>query len=162
MYKDYKEGRISIGKIATYIGHMSYGLMIFAIVIVSEFSTEIDIKMQPGDKIKFKDYEVKLEEIKYSKGPNYYRQIAKFIFLQDENEVLSLSPENRLYIIEKITNSESDIYSFLNYDLHAIISNVSEDNFVMGRLYYRPFITYLWLSSFLMALGGLLKFVKKR
>jgi cytochrome c-type biogenesis protein CcmF len=99
-----------------------------------------------GDTINFEDYTIRLHDIKFAESANYYRQIAEF-WLQNnkDNTITILKPENRLYKIEQVITQDSDIYSFLTYDLYVVLSKVDND-IVHANIYYRPFISFIWLA----------------
>ena len=115
---------------------------------------EVDFIGRVGDKISAEGFEVTLRSIKFSPAQNYYRQIAEFWIQDKENNITILKPENRFYIVEQRLSQESNIYSYLLYDLYAVLNQI-DNNIIHGKIYYRPMMSFVWLSI-LVILGGFL------
>jgi cytochrome c-type biogenesis protein CcmF len=63
-----------------------------------------------------------------------------------------LKPENRLYKVENTLSQEVDIYSFLFYDLYAVLSRV-DNKTIHAKIYYQPCISFIWFSVFIILAG---------
>jgi cytochrome c-type biogenesis protein CcmF len=105
-----------------------------------------------GDSIKHADITISLQNIRYSSGPNYYRQIGEF-WVDYKGEITILKPENRLYKVENSLSAESDIYSFIPYDIYAVLGNVEKDNTMHANIYIRPWMSLIWGGMALVAIG---------
>ena len=144
------------GKInfAMILGHLGFGLLALTITLNVLLQKEVDFIGKVGDKISAEGFEVTLRSIKFSPAQNYYRQIAEFWIQDKENNITILKPENRFYIIEQRLSQESNIYSYLLYDLYAVLNQI-DNNIIHGKIYYRPMMSFVWLSI-LVILGGFL------
>ncbi|MFU7503443.1 MAG: cytochrome c-type biogenesis CcmF C-terminal domain-containing protein, partial [Candidatus Tisiphia sp.] len=109
---------------AMILGHLGFGLLVFTITVNSLLQSEVDFIGKVGDKVVSGNFEVTLRDIRVSSAQNYYRQIAEFWIQDKQNNITILKPENRLYIIEKQLSQESNIYSYLTYDLYAVLSKI--------------------------------------
>ena len=73
-----------------------------------------------------------------------------------------LQPEKRIYHASKMPMTESAIHSGLFGDLYVVLGDpLSLDTWVL-RLFYKPFIGWIWAGAVLMAMGGLLAAVARR
>ncbi|MCC8415866.1 MAG: heme lyase CcmF/NrfE family subunit [Rickettsia endosymbiont of Gnoriste bilineata] len=140
--------------IAMILGHLGFGLLVLTITVNSLLQSEVDFIGKVGDKVLAKGFEVTLKDIRVSSAQNYYRQIAEFWIQDQQNNITILKPENRFYIIEKQLSQESNIYSYLTYDLYAVLSKI-DDDVIHTKIYYKPMMSLIWLSIILIA-GGLL------
>ncbi len=136
------------------LGHLGFGLLVLTITVNSLLQSEVDFIGKVGDKVTAKGFEVTLKDIRVSSAQNYYRQIAEFWIQDQQNNITILKPENRFYIIEKQLSQESNIYSYLTYDLYAVLSKI-DDDVIHAKIYYKPMMSLIWLSIILIA-GGFL------
>lgn len=135
------------------LGHLGFGLLALSITLNSMLQKEFEFTGVAGSSKIFDQFEVDLKNIKLADGPNYYRQIAEFWITDHKNAMVTvLKPENRYYKIEKTLSQESDIFSYLTHDLYAVMSRIDNET-VHARIYYRPFVSFIWLSIFVMASG---------
>ena len=73
----------------------------------------------------------------------------------DEQPVL-LHPEKRTYLVQQNPMTEAAIDPGFTRDLYVALGEPLDDNQSWAvRLYYKPFIRWIWLGAILMALGGL-------
>ncbi|MCC8372265.1 MAG: heme lyase CcmF/NrfE family subunit [Rickettsia endosymbiont of Pseudomimeciton antennatum] len=140
--------------IAMILGHLGFGLLVLTITLNSLLQSEVDFIGKVGDKVTAGGFEVTLRDIRVSSSQNYYRQIAEFWIQDQQNNITILKPENRFYIIEKQLSQESNIYSYLIYDLYAVLNKI-DDDVIHAKIYYKPMMSLIWLSIMLIV-GGLL------
>lgn len=146
--------------IAMILGHLGFGLLVLTITLNSLLQSEVDFIGKVGDKVTTGGFEVTLKDMRVSSAQNYYRQIAEFWIEDQQNNITILKPENRLYIIEKQLSQESNIYSYLTYDLYAVLSKI-DDDVIHAKIYYKPMMSFIWISIMLMAGGFLIGLLKK-
>lgn len=139
------------------------GILILAIGIALNARLKQDIEFigKIGTSVKQDNFSVTLKNIKYSEGPNYYRQIGEF-WIEQNNEIVILKPENRLYRIENAISAESDIYSFVAKDIYVVLGSLEDDGTLHANIYIRPWMSLIWLGMFLTALGVFVSSVRKR
>jgi len=144
--------QISLKKYALFLGHFGFGSLALAVTLNCALSREVEFAGKIGDERKGQDLSIKLEDIKFSEGANYFRQIAVFRIEDKNNNIVILKPENRLYKIEKTLSQEVDIFSFISHDLYAVLSQINK-NTIHAKIYYQPMISFIWLSILIIALG---------
>lgn len=144
--------------IAMVLGHLGFGLLALSISLNSLLQSEIDFIGKSGDKIETENFSVTLKDIRVSALQNYYRQIAEFwIEEKSQNNLTILKPENRFYIIEQQLSQESNIYSYLTYDLYAVLNQIDGET-IHAKIYYKPMMSLIWISVMLIAGGFLVGF----
>lgn len=147
--------KLSVKTVSMLLGHFGFGLLALSITFNSLLQNEIDFVGKIGGKISKGELEVSLQNIKFASGPNYYRQIAELWVQDKRNNITILKPENRFYIIEKTLSQESDIYSYLTYDLYAVLNKVDGET-IHAKIYYRPMISFIWISALIIINGFLI------
>ena len=58
--------------------------------------------------------------------------------------------------------TEAGIHTNLLRDIYVALGDPLGNNSWSMRLYYKPFIVWIWLGGFLMAIGGFLAILSKR
>jgi cytochrome c-type biogenesis protein CcmF len=134
------------------LGHFGFGLLTLSIALNTSLQSEIDFIGKIGHTLKAKEYNVTLKNIHFDEIDNYYTQTAEFWIEPAKGKTIILKPENRLYKIEQAITAESSIYSYLTADVYAVLNKVNE-NTIHAKIYYRPYISFIWLSLMIMALG---------
>ncbi len=146
-------------KIAMILSHFGIALLCLSITVNKSFEKEFDVIGKIGDQIEYDDFKFKIKDSRNARNVNYVRQIINVeVTNMRNNELIILSPEIRFYVVEKTLNSETNIMSFLFFDICAVISN-QEGNSIYLKIYYKPFITMIWLSSFIISLGVILSII---
>lgn len=143
---------LSLKKYALFLGHFGFGALALAVMLNCALSREVEFTGKVGDERKGQNLSIKLEDIKFSEGVNYFRQIAVFRIEDKNNNIVILKPENRLYKIEKTLSQEVDIFSFIFHDVYAVLSQIDK-NTIHAKIYYQPMISFVWLSILIIALG---------
>ncbi|MFY9589809.1 heme lyase CcmF/NrfE family subunit [Rickettsia endosymbiont of Halotydeus destructor] len=157
----YFKKALKVTSAAVFLGHFGFALIAFSITINSLLQSEVDFTGLVGESKILGEFKVTLQNIKFSQGENYYRQIAEFWLEDGAGEITILKPENRFYIIEKTLSQESDIYSYLTYDLYAVLSNIDND-IIHAKIYYRPMISFIWLGVIITSSGFLIGLINRR
>ncbi len=142
------------------LGHFGFALIAFSITMNALFQSEMDFTGSIRTSTNFDELKVTLQNVKFAEGKNYYRQIAEFWLEDNNHNITILKPENRLYTIEKGLSQESDIYSYLLYDLYAVLSNI-DGNIIHAKIYYKPMMSFIWLGVFITVSGFLIGLIRK-
>jgi cytochrome c-type biogenesis protein CcmF len=146
-------------KMAMILSHFGIGLLCLSISCNKSFEKEFDIIGKIGDKIEYDNFAFQIKDARKARNVNYLRQIIDVEIINKNNkESIILSPEIRFYVVEKMFNSETNIMSFLFFDICAVINNIEEDDIYL-KIYYKPFMTIIWLSGFITCLGVIMAIV---
>ncbi len=141
---------------AMILSHAGLGLLVLSCTFNGLLQRETEFIGKVGDTVDLMQFNIQLKDVRFAKGTNYYRQIAEFWIDDDStHNITILKPENRFYIIEQSLSQESDIFSYITHDLYAVLSRVDED-IVHAKIYYRPFISLIWLSAIIIVSGLLI------
>jgi len=146
------------------LAHIGLGFTVVGIALSSVYSQEQDVHMVKGDDRTLGEYRFELVDVERVTGPNYQADRGTIRIYKNENELMTLHPEKRIYNVRKNVMTEAAIHSNLLRDLYVSLGeqrNISTGAWSV-RLYYKPFILWIWLGGFVMVLGGLLAVTDKR
>ena len=166
--KIYQVSKISDGKkiiqkicnipsssLSNLLSHIGIGVLIIGITVSNYYSIHKEIVMNKNSEIIIKDVSIKFVDVQTKLSKNYSSQVGVFDAYQDNNYFISFFPEKRTYNIQKNIMTEAAIDSNLFRDIYvALGENIGIDSWVV-RIYYKPYIQFLWYGVGLMILGGL-------
>ena len=147
--------------ISQVISHFGFSLFILSILFNSLFSTEFSANMKVGQELSFKKDQVKFLKIKISEKENYKSVIANFEIVDEKENVISLYPEIRIYNQPNILTSEADIISSVFSDKFMVINLLKGEEIFNVRYQTKPFMIWIWISTFLISFGGILGLLKR-
>tara|TARA_Y100000992_G_scaffold251553_1_gene183754 strand:- start:86 stop:1972 length:1887 start_codon:yes stop_codon:yes gene_type:complete len=143
------------------LSHFGFSLLILSILFNGLFSKEFSSNMKIGDQIEFDNKLIKFKNVESKKGSNYNSIIASFV-IEDENKRISkFFPEIRIYNQPNIMTSEADIKTSIFQDKFFVINFLKNENYFNVRYQVKSFMIWIWISTLLIVLGGLIGLVRK-
>ena len=139
-----------------FLAHLGVAMTVWGIAFSQNYSVERDVRMNVGDSVAIAGYEYKFQGISNADGPNYAGGKAQVDILKNGKTEATLFAEKRFYTVSKMTMTEAAIDWGLTRDLYVALGESLGDGSWALRLYYKPFIRWIWLGGVFMALGGLL------
>jgi len=141
-----------------HIAHMGVAVTVVGIVMVTQYESERDVRMAPGDTVKTGEYQIRFLGVESVAGPNYNAARGNLELLKDGVLVMPLHPEKRKYLSSAMPMTEAFIDPGLTRDVYVSLGDPLEggDGAWSVRVYYKPFVSWIWGGAVLMALGGLL------
>lgn len=144
------------------LAHLGVAMTVFGIAMSQNFSIEKDVRMREGDQVQILDYHFTFKGIKITDGANYQGGTAEIEITKQGQYEATLNAEKRFYNVSKMGMTEAAIDWGFTRDLYAALGERLDDGSWGLRLYYKPFIRWIWLGGLAMALGGLLCMMDKR
>ncbi|MFA9488575.1 MULTISPECIES: heme lyase CcmF/NrfE family subunit [unclassified Mannheimia] len=144
------------------LAHLGVAMTVFGIAFSQNFSIERDVRMNVGDKAEILDYQFEFKGIKITDGANYQGGTAELEITRNGKYEATLNAEKRFYNVSRMGMTEAAIDWGFTRDLYAALGEKLEDDSWAVRLYYKPFIRWIWIGGLFMALGGLLCMLDKR
>ena len=145
-----------------FLAHLGVAMTVWGIAFSQNYSVERDVRMNVGDSVAIAGYEYKFQGISNADGPNYAGGKAQVDILKNGKTEATLFAEKRFYTVSKMTMTEAAIDWGLTRDLYVALGESLGDGSWALRLYYKPFIRWIWLGGVFMALGGLLCMFDRR
>ena len=145
------------------IAHIGFAASIIGVTMVTYYEVERDVRMDIGDTVEARGYVFRFDGVVDVQGPNYVAKRGIIQVLNDEGEpVRELHPEKRVYTVQTMPMTEAAIHTNLLRDLYVSLGEPVSGGAWSVRVYYKPFIVWLWGGAGLMALGGFLAVSDRR
>ena len=155
--------KIHHGHWAMMLGHIGLAVSIIGITMVQNYSIERDVRLAPGEHYQIEGYDFYFKGLRDKDGPNYDGYIADFDVTYDGVFINELQAEKRFYTTARSMMTEAAIDSGITRDLYIALGERLEDNHSWAiRIYYKPFVRWIWAGAILMALGGVIAISDKR
>ena len=144
------------------LAHLGVAMTVWGIAFSQNFSVERDVRMAVGDSVQIGRYDFKFAGVSDANGPNYIGGKAQIDITKDGKPEATLFAEKRFYTVSRMSMTEAAIDGGLTRDLYVALGEKLDDDSWALRLYYKPFIRWIWLGGLFMALGGLLCMFDRR
>ena len=155
--------KIHHGHWAMMLGHIGLAVSIIGITMVQNYSIERDVRLAPGEHYQIEGYDFYFKGLRDKDGPNYDGYVADFDVTYDGEFINELQAEKRFYTTARSMMTEAAIDSGITRDLYIALGERLEDKRSWAiRIYYKPFVRWIWAGAILMALGGIIAISDKR
>ncbi len=144
------------------LAHLGVAMTVWGIAFSQNYSVERDVRMNVGDSVQIADNDFTFKGISDANGPNYIGGKAQIDITRHGQPEATLFAEKRLYTVSKMPMTEAAIDWGFTRDLYVALGEKLDNNAWALRLYYKPFIRWIWLGGLFMALGGLLCMFDRR
>ncbi len=144
------------------LAHCGMAVFIVGVTLVKGYEVESDVRMEPGDTSTIAGYTFKFDGVREFRGPNYAGARGTLIVTRDGKAVSTMHPEKRLYNVSGSSMTEADIDTGFTRDLYVSLGEPVSATAWSVRLYYKPFIDWIWGGCLLMAFGGVLAVLDRR
>ena len=145
------------------IAHAGVGVFIIGVTCTNAYSIEKDVRMAAGETFTVAGYEFQFNGVTDHRGTNYDAVRGEFLVTRKRQPVAILHPEKRTYLVQQNPMTEAAIDPGFTRDLYVALGEPLDGNAAWAvRIYYKPFIRWIWCGALVMALGGLLAATDKR
>ncbi len=144
------------------LAHFGVAVFIVGVTVVSGYSSETDVRMQPGETTMSGGYSVRMDDLREVRGPNYVSAQAIISVTRDGQAVATLRPERRVYNVSRSPMTEVAIDRGFTRDLYVALGEPVDATSWSVRVHHKPFVNWIWLGCLLMAGGGVLAVLDRR
>jgi cytochrome c-type biogenesis protein CcmF len=138
-----------------HLAHVGVAVFVVGVTMVTGYQLEQDVTMRNGDVVRAAGYEFKFNSVDENViGPNYLAARAEIIVSRNGVEKERMYPEKRNYTASGNVMTETAIDSGLFRDLYVSLGEQVGSGAWSVRVYYKPFVGWIWWGALLMALGG--------
>src|SRR5690606_13036083 len=125
----------------------------------SAFTVERLAAVNVGDTMTVGPWEAKLERVDPVAGPNWTALEAVVSARYEGGKAIELDPQARDFWAPSQKTNESALYTRWNGQLYVVVGEETEGGQWQLRLWWKPFVTWIWYGGVLIALGGLLALI---
>ncbi|HEV7797637.1 MAG TPA: cytochrome c-type biogenesis CcmF C-terminal domain-containing protein, partial [Pyrinomonadaceae bacterium] len=115
---------------------------------------EQDVRMEVGDTVNAGGYTFRFNGVTRAAGPNYEAARAEIEVSRNGNVTNTMYPEKRSYTASGNVMTETAIDSGIFRDLYVSLGEPVSAGAWSVRVYYKPFVSWIWGGAVLMAIGG--------
>jgi cytochrome c-type biogenesis protein CcmF len=140
------------------LAHFGVAVAIIGMASDSAFTQEKLAVARPGDRIEVGPWLVEFRDVTPVAGPNWSALQAELRASRGSG-VKILEPQSRFFAEPPTTTNEAAIDTGWNGQLYAVLGEQDEQGRWQLRLWWKPFVTLIWLGGILIALGGVLALI---
>ena len=157
-----KAGKPTRSFIGMQLAHLGIAVFVIGVTMVGAYQEEKDVRMSAGETVSVGGYQIQLQDVNLVPGPNYQAMRGTFLLSKNGNTQTTLYPEKRNYFSSTMPMTEAAIDAGLTRDIYVSLGEELPDKSWAVRVYYKPFVDWIWGGCLLMALGGVLAISDKR
>ncbi len=144
------------------MGHLGLAVFVTGVTITMAYHVEKDIRMVPGESYMVAGHEFRFIGTRKVQGPNFLADEALIETWFEGVRGDDLVPQRRVYSDYNNPMTEASIDVTIFRDLYAALGEELEGGAWSMRVYYKPFIRWIWAGAAFMALGGFLAISDRR
>lgn len=157
-----KAGKPTRSFMGMQLAHLGIAVFVIGVTMVGTYQEEKDVRMLAGETVNVGGYQIQLKGVEAVPGPNYKAMQGTFLLLRNGKLEATMYPEKRSYFSSTMPMTEAAIDAGLTRDIYVSLGEELEDKAWAVRVYYKPFVDWIWGGCLLMAIGGILAISDKR
>jgi len=144
------------------LAHAGLAVAIAGMTASAAWKTE-DIRVsRPGETIEVAGYSYLFEGLRPVQGPNYSAEEGSFLVTRDGRFVAKLTPQKRLYDVQKMPTTEAAIHTTGLEDLYVVVGDPDGKGGWTTRIFHEPLVPWIWAGCLIMVIGGLFSLSDRR
>ncbi|WP_417310860.1 heme lyase CcmF/NrfE family subunit [Devosia sp.] len=147
---------------ATALAHFGLGISVIGVVAASAWQIEQVTTMAPGESITLADYDLRFDGITHVEGPNFVSDTGRFEITDASGGTRTTAAERRVYTASGMPTTEAAIETYGFSQLYVQLGEPTANGSSILRVWYKPYVTLIWLGAVLMALAGFLSLSDRR
>ena len=142
------------------LAHFGLAVSIAGMATESGWSSERLAAMRVGDEAKVAGWSVTLKNVRPVAGDNWVA-IEGEVVARNGDFSATMAPQARQFFQPSQQTSEAALLTRWNGQLYVVLAPVESDNFDRWqiRLWWKPFVTFIWLGAGIIAFGGFLALI---
>ena len=147
---------------STAIAHFGLGVSVIGIVATTAWPGEVITTMSAGQTATISGYTVHLDKIDDVAGPNYDAERGIFTVTEPGGGTRQAIAEKHVFRASGQPTTQASINTYWFSQLYIQLGEKGTDGAYVVRLWYKPFVTFIWLGALIMAFGGFVSLSDRR
>lgn len=145
------------------LAHAGTGVFVLAVSLAEGQESKLETRIAQGETVELAGYRFRFDSLAPVAGPNYEAQRAQFSVRRGE-EAWQMFPEKRAYRVQSMGLSQAAIDSNWARDVFIALGDPLDQQGQAWtlRLQIKPLMDWIWLGTFMMALGAGLSLFDRR
>jgi cytochrome c-type biogenesis protein CcmF len=140
------------------VAHLGIAVSLAGMACDAAYTSETLVAARVGQPVHVGPFIVRLQGVRPVIGQNWSALEARLSATRDEDTVI-LRPQSRFFSDPVTTTSESAILTLWDGQLYTVLGQPDTQGRWQLRLWWKPFVTLIWLGGALVALGGALSLI---
>ena len=136
------------------LAHLGCAVSMAGMAADSAFTRETLVPMRIGDTKAVGPFAVQLKDVREAPGPNYAALEAVMAAQRGTGDPVAMAPQLHQFSDPPMQTNEAAIRTFWDGQLYLVLGEEWENNVWVMRMWWKPFVTLIWLGGGLIALGG--------
>ena len=141
------------------VAHFGVAVALAGMAADTAFMKERLVALEEGGQTQVGPFQLRLKAVTPIIGPNWTALEAQLEAQRGDGPVIMLRPQARNYTAPLTDTSEASISTLVDGQLYAVLGKAGENGRWQLRLWWKPWVTLIWLGGILIALGGVLALV---
>ena len=141
------------------IAHFGIAVALIGMASDSAFSEEKLSALKVGDAAEVGPWRVTLQSVMPVAGPNWNALEGVMSASYAGGDPVRLAPQARSFWTPPQETTESALDTRWNGQLYAVLGKAADGERWQVRLWWKPFVTLIWVGGLLIALGGILALI---
>lgn len=148
--------QVTRAHVGMWLAHLGVAGFIVGVTTVRTYETENDVKMRAGETTEVGGYQFRFLGVSELTGANYIAGQARVEVTRGGQPVATLTPEKRVYRVQRNPMTEAAIDTNLARDLYVSLGDPQDDGSWTLRVQHKPMVIWIWLGCVIMSAGGAL------
>ncbi|MFN4142279.1 heme lyase CcmF/NrfE family subunit [Aestuariivirga sp.] len=148
--------------LGTVLAHAGLGVMVAGIIAISLWRVEVIVALKPGESADVGSYTVTFLGEGPLTGPNYTGRAGRFLLREGGREITTLVSEKREFKPSGMPTTEVGLLQKAFGDVYVVMGDLAGDGARAIRMYYNPFVNFIWAGAAIMFAGGLMSLSDRR
>ncbi|WP_257541321.1 heme lyase CcmF/NrfE family subunit [Sphingobium sp. CFD-1] len=138
------------------IAHLGCAVSLGGMASDSAFTVEKLVAARPGDRIETAGWTLHFDKIMPIAGDNWTALQADMTASRGGGTAIAIHPQSRFFASPPTTTTEAALLTRWNGQLYVVLGQETDDGRWQVRIWWKPFVTFIWLGGIMIALGGAL------
>jgi cytochrome c-type biogenesis protein CcmF len=153
---------LPLGYYGMLCAHVGVAVFVTGVTLVKTYETEKDVQMDVGDTVSIGPYTFQFQGVSGGARENYTYARGIFDVTKGGHTVRSMSPEKRQFMAQQEPMTKAAIDRGLTRDLYVSLGEAVGKTAWVVRVYYKPFVDWIWGGCLLMVFGGAMALSDRR
>jgi cytochrome c-type biogenesis protein CcmF len=145
----------------TAFAHAGMGVTLLGLA-ASGWGVEKIVSMKTGEAYEVGPYQLEVIGMTSNLGPNYKESVAHMSIKRHGEIVALIEPAKRFFTTRRMATSQAGIVTLNWGQIYVSIADQNDNGTLDARLYWKPYVSLIWLGALIMAFGGGLSLSDRR
>lgn len=140
------------------VAHLGCAVCLAGMAADSAFTVERLAAIRPGESVEAAGWRLRLQDVTPRAGDNW-SALEAAIEVSGRGAPFVIRPQSRFFPQPPTTTTEAALTTRWNGQLYVVLGQEAEDGRWQLRIWWKPFVTLIWLGGIMIALGGALALI---